>query len=146
MLKANLLLHALQKDVNFIEAACLFNMCPVDQTDLIHDRFWPIELSDAALPAKRIGLMVWDNKKEKLHGPIAVKTRGSVLNANRSVLITKGNTVGAIVQPYPFQILDGYKFEKTEKGTEVYIYFTDPVNTDVCLSGFDEKELSLEEV
>ena len=97
---------ALHNDKNFINEKFLFNMCPESQKELYNGRFWIVDLFDLEMPVRKVGVMIWDDQKEKLYGPY-------IHPENKT--------------------LDGYKFHgQAISSTELYLYFAEHNDYRVC--------------
>jgi len=85
-------------------------------TELLEQRFLPIKCHDVKL--NWVGLLVWDNEKNLLHGPFQVP--GSMLGTN--------------------EFMDGYKWEDDE----LYVYFLCKI--DYSIRGLRNGKAVFEEV
>jgi len=111
-IKATTLSDELEKLRNREELSFLFNMA----TELLEQRFLPIKCHDVKL--NWVGLLVWDNEKNLLHGPFQVP--GSMLGTN--------------------EFMDGYKWEDDE----LYVYFLCKI--DYSIRGLRNGKAVFEEV
>jgi hypothetical protein len=114
-MKTKLLSQALYKNASFIGKAYFFNTYPENQKEPFDGRFWIIEIFN--LDMKKIGVMIWDDVNEKLHGPY--------------------------VHPEE-KILEGYKFAGPAITLiKLYLYFEG--QSDYCISEFDAEKPTFEE-
>ena len=90
--------------------------------------------------------MVWDNEKEKLHGPFLRRNPFNQPRLDNKILLVNGSRVGFPENGSDENTLDGYKFTDISE-IELYLYFRDVgLSLDFCISGFDKEKLILEEV
>ncbi|MFA6397791.1 MAG: hypothetical protein WDK96_03025 [Candidatus Paceibacterota bacterium] len=142
---------ALRKEENFIHGTCLFNMCPVGQTDLHDDRFWIIECYDIKSKTPRmIGIMVYDNKKEKLYGPFLLKNLATKPKLE-NIAFSEGNKIGVPEELPRERTLKKYWFLETSncpplKETVLLLCFSENDTPDSQVEGFDGEKITFRKI
>jgi hypothetical protein len=108
-----------------------------DDPQFYNDRFLAVELLDTDL--QRVGLVIWDDKKELLHGPYLVKPEHLKDQINYLP-----DMPGKITSASGYLVLQEYKWTS---GAKLYAYFeANPVNTaDYEISGLDSEKVLFEE-
>ena len=143
-MKANKLNRALRENENFVEATCFFNMCSKSQKKLFDNRYWIIELFSLCFPIQKIGVFIWDDKKEKLYGPFTLIFDPE--KSNSFCFIQSGKIVFSDTN----KTLQGYEFAKkmSDSSTEFYLHFQKNKKdvTSYRVNGFDEEHLTVEKV
>jgi hypothetical protein len=117
IMNTKMLFQHLLKNSVFTQARFLINIGPEKKHYPLPygNRLWPIELFSLDTPIRRVGLMIWDDKMERLTGPYI-----HVVNIT----------------------LEEYKFEGTAEALEVYLYFG---QDHYCISCFDNETIKFEE-
>lgn len=84
-------------------------------------------------PSRLIGLLIWDNEREVLHGPQMVKHLFNDSDSN---------------DPHPPECtIHKYAFITTETfQVELMVFVRDEAHRDFCISGFDDAALHMREI
>jgi hypothetical protein len=141
-LKKALFYLALRQEENFANKTCSFIIC----WEMECDRFLVVECFDLKLPKRKIGLIIWDNEKEKIYGPFMLKNENTE-NKIKNVLFFEKNKVGLPEDLPTENTLHNYWFFKPDNfEIELHLTFATKPLTEICVSGFDKEEPKLKEV
>lgn len=113
----------LNKD--FRQGLALFSMLSQNSPGVLHqNRFWVVDILFPKSPFQRVGIFVWDNQENKLHGPFFLQKED---------------------QDRTNFILEDYCFDSLGERLELHLFYQTGSLTRITVTGFEDGVLSASE-